>query len=140
MAKSLLAKWKSMENVKDKETSPEPNGLETKPKVNKSRAISKDRQGSPTASTGSNTTSDDCLPQSGTAKSLLNKWQNIDSSSSNSRERKGPRPITPPPLEELQRSNRDSQDKLDSVGQQKQSYHDEELAMLRGNAKNTLAK
>lgn len=139
LAKSLLAKWKSMENVKDKDTSPEPKDS-TKIIKDKSRAISKDRQTSPTVSNGSNTNSDDCLPQSGTAKSLLNKWQNIDSNTSNqSRERKGPRPITPPPLDELQRNISDSQENLDS-NQSKQSYQDEELALLKGRAKDTLAK
>jgi hypothetical protein len=140
LAKSLLAKWKSMENVKDKETSPEPKDYTKSGSKDKSRAISKDRQTSPTGSNASNTNSDDCLPQSGTAKNLLNKWQNIDSNTSNqTKERKGPRPITPPPLEELERNKSDSQEILDSV-QSKQPYQDEELALLKGHAKNTLAK
>lgn len=140
IAKSLLAKWKSMENVKDKDSSPEPKDSIKLVSKDKSRAFSKDRQTSPTSSNNSNTNSDDCLPQSGIAKSLLNKWQNIDSNTSNQfKERKGPRPITPPPLDELQRNKNDSQEKLDTI-QSKQTNHDEELALLKGHAKNTLAK
>ena len=86
LAKSLLAKWKSIENVKDKETSPE-----------SSRNSANGRQNSPDSNSN-----EEFLPQSGMAKSLLNKFQNIESSSS-TRERKGPRPITPPPLEEIER-------------------------------------
>jgi hypothetical protein len=139
LAKSLLAKWKSMENVKDKDTSPEPKDSTKSGCKDKSRAISKDRQTSPSSSNASKTSSDDCLPQSGTAKSLLNKWQNIDSNTSNIKERKGLRPITPPSCEELERNKSESQERLDSF-QSRQLYQDEELALLKGHAKNTLAK
>lgn len=151
LAKSLLAKWKSIENVKDKETSPD----------SSRHSAANGRQTSP-----SDSNNEDFLPQTGLAKSLLNKFQNIESSSSN-RERKGPRPITPPPPEELERqkvtnSNQFSlmfalakvtqtnapfaivqqlndQDETDS-GNQK-PFVDEELAIIgRGHAKSTLAK
>lgn len=86
VAKSLLAKWKSIENVKD-----------SSPDLTGDRA----RKTSPTAD---GQTGDEFLPQSGHAKSLLNKWQNIDSDSNgNKQQRRGPRPITPPPPEELER-------------------------------------
>ena len=139
LAKSLLAKWKSMENVK--ETSPEPvNGQPKKPF--KHHTSHKERQTSPggTVIVNSNEASDDdYLPQTGTAKSLLNKWQNIDSTASgNTKERKGQRAFTPPPPEELQRIKERSQD--ESVTPAVKSNVDEELALLRGQAKNTLAK
>ena len=89
LAKSLLAKWKSMENVKEKETTPD---------QNRTRADSKER------SPVNESSSEDYLPQSGIAKSLLNKWQNIDTNTISNKERKGPRPITPPPTEELERN------------------------------------
>ena len=89
LAKSLLAKWKSIENVKDNETSPE----------SSRNGAGGQRQHSP-----SDSSSEDFLPQSGLAKSLLTKFQNIESSASTrGAERKGPRPITPPPPEELER-------------------------------------
>lgn len=104
IAKSLLAKWKSMENVKDKEGSPEPNGpLRNTNTMGRQRAISKDRQTSP-PSIGNESPNEEYLPQSGTAKTLLNKWQNIDSNTSSNNQRKGPRPITPPPADELSRN------------------------------------
>ena len=106
LAKSLLAKWKSIENVKDKETSPEPlpsnaphrHSL-TRNTLN--RAVSRERLSSPT----DNGVQDENLPQSGSAKSLLNKWQNIEpnTTTSNNRERRALRPITPPPPEELEK-------------------------------------
>ena len=65
-ARSLLAKWKSIENLKDKETSPEANGV--------AQITNNNKQGSPV----NNTVSDiDNLP-SGIARNLLNKWQNIE--------------------------------------------------------------
>ncbi len=84
IAKSLLAKWKSIENVK--ETSPEAEGRQRN-------------------STSSNEAADgQCLPERGYAKNLLNKWQHMEETSSdNAKERRGPRPITPPPPEELER-------------------------------------
>ena len=104
LAKSLLAKWKSMENVKDKETSPE-SGNDGSKKSERTRAFSKDRQTSPGASSGNESSNgEDYMPQSGTAKMLLSKWKNIDSNASSNKERKGPRPITPPPADELERA------------------------------------
>ena len=105
IAKSLLAKWKSMENVK--ETSPEPNHQNTAHQnhrnsisKNNNRATSRERQSSPNETNG---TQDEHLPQTGTARSLLNKWQNLDSNTSSQRDRRAPRPITPPPPEELEK-------------------------------------
>ena len=143
LAKSLLAKWKSMENVKDKETSPEPaNGQPAKARQH--RGASKERQTSPggtsIASNEAPGTDEEHLPQSGTAKSLLNKWQNIDANANTSvsKERRGPRAFTPPPPEELQRNRERSEDEADSPVVK--SNVDEELALLKGQAKNTLAK
>jgi hypothetical protein len=113
-AKSLLAKWKSIENLKDdKELSPVHTNLE-----------------------------EENLPQSGHAKNLLSKWQNnIESSNNSSAGRKGPRPITPPPQEELEKFAKliQENDDQDSSKNQKCST-EEELALLRGHAKHTLAK
>jgi hypothetical protein len=134
LAKSLLAKWKSMENVKDKEGSPEPSHP---PKTKRS-----ERQSTP-GGTVIEYEEDEQLPQSGNAKSLLNKWQNIDSSSQSSssaaRERRGIRAFTPPPPEELER-NRNNDNQEDSEMAHVKSDVNEELALLRGQAKNTLAK
>jgi hypothetical protein len=136
LAKSLLAKWKSMENVKDKETSPEPSGThQAKSKHHKERQTTPGGTIIVNSNEGSD---DDFLPQSGTAKSLLNKWQNIDSNSSANKERKAPRAFTPPPPEEIQRNKERNQDENDSPAVK--SNVDEELALLRGQAKNTLAK
>lgn len=68
-ARSLLAKWKSIENLKDRETSPELNGVST-------NGNSNPKQTSPFNS-NSVVTEADNLP-SGIAKNLLNKWQNIE--------------------------------------------------------------
>jgi hypothetical protein len=87
-AKSLLAKWKSIENVK--ETSPELTGGERG--ARKSTSSNEGAEGS------------EFLPERGHAKSLLNKWQNIDAEADSGKEqRRGPRAITPPPPEELER-------------------------------------
>jgi hypothetical protein len=87
-AKSLLAKWKSMECVDNKETSPDPSG------PRRFRAHSK--EGSP--SNSGNENDENSLIHTGNARSLLNKWNNIES---NNNERRAPRQITPPPSEEL---------------------------------------
>jgi hypothetical protein len=81
-AKSLLAKWKSIENVQD--------DLQN---ARLQRGLSRERT-PPSPSLFS-----DILPQSGTAKSLLNKWQNIDKQQEPV-ERKT-RQMTPPRAEEL---------------------------------------
>jgi hypothetical protein len=132
LAKSLLAKWKSMENV-DKETSPESN---TAVKM-RTRAMSKDRSPSNGSQNNSNSNSNDHLPQAGTAKNLLSKWQNIDSNGvSSSRERKGPRQFTPPPPGQHQSNDDEHESRVVS-----KTVPDEELAALgRGLAKNALAK
>jgi hypothetical protein len=134
LAKSLLAKWKSMENV-DKETAPESN---TAVKM-RTRAMSKDRSSSNGSQNNSNSNSDDHLPQAGTAKNLLSKWQNIDSNGgSSSRERKGPRQITPPPANQQQHQSNDDEHEARGVSK---TVPEEELAALgRGLAKNALAK
>jgi len=78
-AKSLLAKWKSMETFKDKDsTTPErENSAQSElQNLRKQRAMSRERQTPPPATSTKET--NDVMPQSGTAKSLLNKWQNID--------------------------------------------------------------
>ena len=134
LAKSLLAKWKSMENVK--ETSPEPpSGHQAKSKHHKERQTT---PGGTVIVNSNEASDDDYLPQTGTAKSLLNKWQNIDSSSANNKERKAPRAFTPPPPEEIERNKERNQDENDAPALK--SNVDEELALLRGQAKNTLAK
>ena len=140
LAKSLLAKWKSMESVKDKETSPEPANNGQPSKSTKSSVTSKERQTSPggTSIISNEANDEDHLPQSGTAKSLLNKWQNIDSNANNTKERRGPRAFTPPPPEELQRNKERDQDDTDAPVVK--SNVDEELALLKGQAKNTLLK
>jgi len=134
LAKSLLAKWKSMENV-DKETSPEAN---TAVKM-RTRAMSKDRSPSNGSQNNSNSNSDDHLPQAGTAKNLLNKWQNIDSNgASSNRERRGPRQFTPPPSGQQHHQSNDDEKEARGVNK---TVPDEELAALgRGLAKNALAK
>ena len=134
LAKSLLAKWKSMENVK--ETSPEPaSGHQAKSKHHKERQTT---PGGTVIVNSNDASDDDYLPQTGTAKSLLNKWQNIDSGSANNKERKAPRAFTPPPPEEIERNKERNQDENDAPALK--SNVDEELALLRGQAKNTLAK
>lgn len=136
LAKSLLAKWKSMENVKDKETSPEPaGGHQVKSKHHKERQTT---PGGTVIVNSNDASDDDFMPQTGTAKSLLNKWQNIDSGSGMNKERKAPRAFTPPPPEEIQRNKERNQDENDAPAVK--SNVDEELALLRGQAKNTLAK
>jgi hypothetical protein len=157
IAKSLLAKWKSMENVKEKDVVHSTNGggdssavsnghghsstMSSRNSLSRTRAISKDRHylGSnasstttpyvyhssthhlhsssssttatttttapPPVSASSSVSNEEQLPQAGIARTLLNKWQNIDASASSAcgRERRGPRPITPPPVEEIER-------------------------------------
>ena len=97
-AKSLLAKWKSMETMENKEASPEPPSHH--PGKLRFRALSK--EGSPNAAVDC-LNQEDQLPQHGNAKNLLNKWQNIDSNGA-TKERRAPRQITPPPNEELHRN------------------------------------
>ncbi|CAF0809373.1 unnamed protein product [Brachionus calyciflorus] len=106
LAKSLLAKWKSIENIK--EGSPEPK-----------------RQDSPGEE----------VPPSGHARNLLSKWQNIDNTK-DTKERKGPKAFTPPPPEELNRTQ-ESDDEQDTS---KNQVFEDELALLKGAAKNTLKK
>ncbi len=90
-AKSLLDKWKTIENVKyTKEPSPPASG--------KMRALSKERQVTPPkphVNAGHGDDETDYMPQTGTAKNLLNKWQNIDKEKDLNGERKQ-RSITPP--------------------------------------------
>lgn len=81
-AKSLLAKWKSIENVQDDTQN-----------ARLPRGVSRERT-PPSPSITS-----DILPQSGTAKSLLNKWQNIDKQQEPIEKKS--RQITPPRAEEL---------------------------------------
>ena len=155
-AKSLMAKWKSMENVikeggvATKDANGSPNGGEPSTATRRSRAtraFSKDRQaggsGSASGSSGnaSNATSEDCLPQTGTARSLLNKWQNIDKAADEaSKERRGPRAITPPPPN-ADGSETRQQDDTKQQPQQQQHVHDDELAMIgKGYARSALAK
>lgn len=119
-AKSLLAKWKSMESMEGKEGSP-------------TRRLSK--EGSP----GSvDVLNGDQLIQHGNARNLLNKWNNIDSNSEQTR--RAPRQITPPPSEELKRNKH----MFDSPREQhlnKTVDTDAELNLIRsGNAKNALAR
>jgi hypothetical protein len=136
-AKSLLAKWKSMENVVKegvKETSP---SNETKARKH-ARAFSKDRQTTGDGSSSSSATSEDCLPQTGTARSLLNKWQNIEHKEGTlSKERRGPRPITPPPPGSTPASA-----PLDEHDAKPTHVHDDELATMigKGHARSALAK
>lgn len=79
------------------------------------------------------------MPQAGTAKNLLSKWQNLDSSLSSSNQRKGPRPITPPPAEELDRAKSLNEQEQNDSSVKAPQYNDE-LTMLKGAARNNLAK
>jgi hypothetical protein len=75
-ANSLLAKWKTLESDK-KERSPPENG-------SRQRTMSRERQRTPPANVvnaGGADNETEFLPQTGTAKNLLNKWQNIDATS-----------------------------------------------------------
>ena len=119
-AKSLLAKWKSMESMEGKEGSP-------------TRRLSK--EGSP----GSvDVLNGDQLIQQGHAKSLLNKWNNIDSNSE--QPRRAPRQITPPPSDDVQR-NKQMFDSPQEQHLSKTVDTDAELNLIRrGNARNALAK
>jgi hypothetical protein len=77
-ARSLLAKWKSIENLKDKDTSPESGSTNSSTKQ--------------TAPVNNVVTDADSLP-SGIAKNLLNKWQNIDRDGKEYHERKSSSPV-----------------------------------------------
>lgn len=134
LAKSLLAKWKSMENVKDKETSPEPVNVGS---VSGRYNPHESRQRSPLSNEEKEN-----LIQAGCAKSLLNKWNNIDINQNGPRERRGPRQITPPPEDELRRNSLNDQDAAEAVGRKYRPVYEEEVGGLigRGHAKNTLAR
>ena len=131
LAKSLLAKWKSIENVKENNNHSPEGGASPRNSVNRT-------------SPPHDGIDEQCLPQSGMAKQLLNKFQSIESNGAQSgKERKGPRPITPPPQEELERlKHMNEQDNVDSNGSGgAKPFVDEELALIgRGYAKNALAK
>jgi hypothetical protein len=88
-AKSLLDKWKTIESVKNKETSPEL-GVN---KTNKDRQFTPPKQ-TVTVNHGDDQT--DFMPQSGMAKNLLSKWQNIDKEKDAGPNERKSRSITPP--------------------------------------------
>lgn len=125
-AKSLLAKWKSMEHMDGKEGSPEP----------KSSLRRFSKEGSPGSVDCMN--QDELLIEQGHARNLRNKWQNIDSNSESTR--RAPRQITPPPSEDLQR-NKNMFEAPQESQLNKTVNNDQELNLIgRGHAKNTLAK
>lgn len=126
LAKSLLAKWKSIENIKDV----------TSPADGSKRHTSSNNE-------------QDEVPIAGTAKSLLTKWQNIDTTATTNGnkenwERKGLKAFTPPPQGELDKNdnhhdNNDDNEHDEKLKQQQNVFEDE-LALLKGAAKNTLKK
>jgi hypothetical protein len=125
VTKSLLSKWKSIEHLKDEPGSLTANG------EHQQRRSSKDE------------VEEENLPQSGNAKNLLNKWKNIEETSTSGVQRKGPRAITPPPPEELERQRLRQQAEDEETQQRalKKTIPDEELAIIgKGAAKNALAK
>jgi hypothetical protein len=115
-AKSLLDKWKTIENVTNKEKSPE-NGARSV-SANRDRHVTPPKQAVKNVTHGDEQTDHDYMPQSGTAKNLLNKWQNIDKEK-DSGERKV-HSITPP--HELSNG------------------HDDSMPVEKGYARNALAK
>jgi hypothetical protein len=68
-ARSLLAKWKSIENLKDKETSPE---------------LSSNTNGNTKQTSPFNVLVND-IETTGIAKNLLNKWENLEKDGNNER-------------------------------------------------------
>lgn len=115
-AKNLLAKWKSMEHMDDKEGG----------------RLSK--EGSPS----SNCVNEEGLVEQGHARNLRAKWQNIDANGEQQ-----PRPrrqITPPPQEELHK-NRGMFENPQEAQLNKTVNNDQELLTIgRGHAKSALAR
>lgn len=140
LAKSLLAKWKSMENSMDKETSPEP-GVQVGRLRDRFNPEDFNRNRSPSEDAGEEKEN---LIQAGYARSLLKQWQNIDASQGETRARRAPRQITPPPEEELRRQSMNDQDAAEAVARKARQaqLREEEMGGLigRGHAKNTLAR
>jgi hypothetical protein len=141
VAKSLLAKWKSMEEVKDKETSPEPHNHVTvgriRDRFNPEEML---RQRSPTDMDDNEEKEN--LIQAGNAKNLLSKWNNLDANPNERRGPRGPRQITPPPPDELRRNSMNDQDAVEAMSRKVKSVYTEEAGGLigRGHARSTLAK
>jgi hypothetical protein len=143
IAKSLLAKWKSMEEVKDKETSPDPSHQvqvgRIRDRFNPDEMYSS-RQRSPTSDMDNEEKEN--LIQAGNAKNLLSKWNNLEAEP-NKRGPRGPRQITPPPPDELRRNSMNDQDAVEALQRKvvKSQYTEEAAGLIgRGHAKNTFAK
>jgi hypothetical protein len=116
-AKNLLAKWKSMEHMDEKEG-----------------AGRLSKEGSPSSSC----INEEGLVEQGHARNLRAKWQNIDA---NGEQQQRPRrQITPPPQEELLK-NRGMFENPQEAQLNKTVNSDQELMTIgRGHARNALAK